>query len=34
MGKDQWDKLELDGLITLRILDGITWDFTQVENVN
>ena len=25
MGKDQLDDLELDGPITLRILDGIAW---------
>ena len=31
MGEDQSDDLELDGPITLRILDGIAWDFTQVK---
>ena len=25
------DDLELDGPITLRILDGIAWDFTQAK---
>ena len=30
-GKDQLDDSELDGLITLRILDGIAWDFTQTK---
>ena len=29
MGEDQSDDLELDGPITLRILDGIAWDFAQ-----
>ena len=29
MGEDQLDDLELDGPITLRILDGIAWDFAQ-----
>ena len=28
---DQLDDLELDGPITLKILDGITWDFTQAK---
>ena len=27
MGEAQLDDLELDGPITLRILDGIAWDF-------
>ena len=31
MEKDQMDDLELDGPITLRILDGIAWDFTQAK---
>ena len=31
MGEDQLDNLELDGPITLRILDGIAWDFTQAK---
>ena len=31
MGEDQLDDLELDGPITLRILDGIAWDFTQAK---
>ena len=31
MGKDQLDDLELDGQITLRILDGIALDFTQAK---
>ena len=31
MEEDQLDDLELDGLITLRILDGSTWDFTQAK---
>ena len=31
MGEDQSDDLELDGPITLRILDGIAWDFTQAK---
>ena len=30
-GEDQLDDLELDGPITLRILDGIVWDFTQAK---
>ena len=30
-GEDQLDDLELDGPITLRILDGIAWDFAQVK---
>ena len=30
-GKDQWDDLELDGPIALRIFDGIAWDFTQAK---
>ena len=29
--KSQLDELELDGPITLRILDGIAWDFTMME---
>ena len=29
MGEDQLDKLELDGMITLMILDGIAWDFAK-----
>ena len=29
MGEDQSDDLELDGPITLRILDGIAWDFAN-----
>ena len=29
--KDQLDDLELDGPITLRILDGIAWDFIQAK---
>ena len=29
--KDQLDDLELDGPITLRILDGIAWDFTYAK---
>ena len=28
MGEDKLGDLELDGPITLRILDGIAWDFT------
>ena len=31
MGEDWEDDLELDGPITLRILDGIAWDFTQAK---
>ena len=31
MGEDQSDDLELDGPITLKILDGIDWDFTQAK---
>ena len=31
MGEDQLDDLELDGPITLRILDGTAWDFTQAK---
>ena len=31
MGEDQLDSLELDGPITLRVLDGIDWDFTQAK---
>ena len=31
MVEDQLDDLELDGPITLRILDGIAWDFAQVK---
>ena len=31
MGEDQLDGLDLTGLIILRILDGIPWDFTQGE---
>ena len=31
MGKDQLYDLELDGPITLKILDGIAWDFTQAK---
>ena len=30
-GEDQLDDLELDGPITLRILDGIDWDFAQAK---
>ena len=30
-GEDQVDDLELDGPITLRILDGIAWDFAQAK---
>ena len=30
-GRDHSDDLELDGPITLRILDGIAWDFAQVK---
>ena len=29
--EDQLNDLELDGPITLRILAGISWDFTQVK---
>ena len=31
MGEDQSDDLELDGPITLRILDGIAWDFAKAK---
>ena len=31
MGKKQLDDLEPDGPITLSILEGIVWDFTQRE---
>ena len=31
MGEDQSDDLELDGPITLRILDGIAWDFALAK---
>ena len=31
MGEDQSDDLELDGPITLRILDGIAWHFAQAK---
>ena len=31
MGEDQSDNLELNGPITLRILDGIAWDFAQAK---
>ena len=31
MGEDQLDDLELDGPITLRILDGTAWDFAQAK---
>ena len=31
MGEDQSDDQELDGPITLRILDGIAWDFAQAK---
>ena len=31
MGEDQLDDLELDGLITLRIMDETAWDFTQAK---
>ena len=31
MGEDQLDDLELDEPITLRIVDGIVWDFTQAK---
>ena len=30
-GEDQLDDLKLDRPITLRILDGIAWDFTQAK---
>ena len=33
MGKDQLDDLELDGPVTLRLLDGIAWGFTQAIEV-
>ena len=29
MGEDQLDDLELEGLLTFRILDGISWDFNM-----
>ena len=31
MGENQLDDLELDGSITLRMLDGIAWNFTQAK---
>ena len=31
MGEDRLDDLEVDGPITLRILDGIAWDYTQAK---
>ena len=31
MGENQSDDLELNGPITLRILDGIAWDFAQAK---
>ena len=31
MGENQLDDLALDGLITLRILNGIAWDFAQAK---
>ena len=31
MEEDQLDDLELDGPITLRIFDGIAWDFIQAK---
>ena len=31
MGEDQLNDLELEGLITLRILNGIAWDSTQAK---
>ena len=31
MGEDQLDDLELDGPITLRISDGMDWDFSQAK---
>ena len=31
MGEDQLDDLELDGPITLKILDRTAWDFTQAK---
>ena len=31
MGEDQSDDREVDGPITLRILDGIAWDFAQAK---
>ena len=34
MGEDQLDDLELDGPITLRILDGTAWDFTSSPKRN
>ena len=30
-GRKQLNDLELDGSITLKILDGIAWDFTQAK---
>ena len=30
-GEDQSDDQELDGLITLRIMDETAWDFTQTK---
>ena len=32
MGEDQLDDLELNGPITLRILDGIVWDLPKRNN--
>ena len=32
MVEDQLDDLELDGPTTLKILDGIAWDFTQAKS--
>ena len=34
MGEDQLDDLELDGPITLRILDGTAWVFTSSPKRN
>ena len=31
MGEDQLDDLEIDEPITLRILDGSAWDFSQTK---
>ena len=31
MGEDQSDDLERGGSITLRILNGIAWDFAQAK---
>ena len=31
MGEDQLNDLELDGPITLKILDGAAWDFIQAK---